>query len=179
MTFDTLQLANKQIKTIDVKGKQYAEVNQRIKAFRILYPEGCIETELISMKEGVCVFRAIAKDGLGNIIGTGHACEKEDSSFINKTSYIENCETSAVGRALGMCGIGIDVSVSSADELMNALKQQKELEPISEAQKATLEKCIPKHGQTVENVMRVYHITDLSELKVKDFIRLMDRMGEQ
>ena len=63
-------------------------------------------------------------DGEGNVLGVGHAYEKEDSSFINKTSYIENCETSAVGRALGMAGFGIDASICSAEELQNAVLNQ-------------------------------------------------------
>ena len=58
------------------------------------------------------------------ILGVGHAYEKEDSSFINQTSFIENCETSAVGRALGMAGFGIDVSIASAEELATALMNQ-------------------------------------------------------
>jgi hypothetical protein len=61
----------------------------------------------------------------GVLVATAHAYEKEGSSFINKTSYIENCETSAVGRALGMYGIGIDTSLASADEVANAVTQQK------------------------------------------------------
>ena len=54
------------------------------------------------------------------MLGTGHAFEKDGSSFINKTSYLENAETSCVGRALGMAGFGIDADVASADEVMNA-----------------------------------------------------------
>ena len=47
MTFLELQKANETIKTTDIgKGKEYAEVNQRIKAFRMLHPEGCIATEV-------------------------------------------------------------------------------------------------------------------------------------
>ena len=54
----------------------------------------------------------------------GYAQEKESSSFINKTSFIENCETSAVGRALGMCGFGIDTSIASYEEVQNAINNQ-------------------------------------------------------
>ena len=124
MKYLDLAIANETIGTIDIKGKEYAEVNQRIKAFRMICPNGSIETELLSNENGVCVFKATIKDEYGKVLGTGTAYEKEDSSFINKTSYIENCETSAVGRALGMCGLGIDVSVASAEEVANAIQNQ-------------------------------------------------------
>lgn len=142
MTFEDLQKANESIEATLLKnektGKEigyYAEVNQRIKAFRMLYPEGTIETEMLSNENGVCVFKAsiyanytIFDDGNVRttkvVLGTGHAYEKENSTFINKTSYIENCETSAVGRALAMCGIGIDKSIASAEEVINAVNNQ-------------------------------------------------------
>jgi hypothetical protein len=124
MKYLDLAIANETIGTIDIKGKEYAEVNQRIKAFRMICPNGSIETDLLSNENGVCVFKATIKDEKGRVLGTGTAYEKEDSSFINKTSYIENCETSAVGRALGMCGLGIDVSVASAEEVQNAINNQ-------------------------------------------------------
>ena len=128
MTFKDLQKANDTIQTTDIKGKDYAEVNQRIKAFRMCYPEGFINTELTSNENGVCIFRACVgyNDESGNLhtLGTGTAHEKENSSFINKTSYIENCETSAVGRALGMAGFGIDTSVASYEEVQNAINNQ-------------------------------------------------------
>ena len=124
MKYLDLAIANETIKTTDIKGKEYAEVNQRIKAFRMVYPNGSIRTEMISNENGVCIFKASVFDEEGNLLGTGTAYEKEDSSFINKTSYIENCETSAVGRALGMCGFGIDVSVASAEEVQNAINNQ-------------------------------------------------------
>lgn len=118
MDYETLQKANSAIDPIDIRGKKYAQVNQRIKAFRMCYPEGAIKTELIEDKDGRCVIKAtVYADYPDRIIGTGTAYEVESSSNINRGSYIENCETSAVGRALGMCGFGIDFAVSSADEL--------------------------------------------------------------
>lgn len=123
MKYLDLAVVNEQIKTTDIKGKEYAEVNQRIKAFRMIYPEGFIRTTLKSNENGVCVMKA--EVGIEErILATGTAYEKEDSSFINKTSYIENCETSAVGRALGMLGIGIDTSVASYEEVANAIENQ-------------------------------------------------------
>ena len=128
--YEQIKQANETIKTTDIKGKEYAEVNQRIKAFRMVYPQGTIATDMVSNENGVCVFRATVgytvNDGEYIVLGTGTAYEKKDSSFINKTSYIENCETSAVGRALGMAGFGIDTSVASYEEVQNAINNQEE-----------------------------------------------------
>jgi len=137
MKYEDLEKVNNEMLSTNIKGKDYVEVNQRIKAFRKLYPEGTIETEMLSNENGVCVFKAkvgyiktymdVEKGILADIytlLGTGTAYEKENSTFINKTSYIENCETSAVGRALGMAGFGIDVSVASAEEESNAINIQ-------------------------------------------------------
>ena len=136
MKYLDLAIANETIKTTDIKGKEYAEVNQRIKAFRMVYPQGSIITDMVSNGNGVCVFKATVSTEDGVVLGTGTAYEKEDSSFINKTSYIENCETSAVGRALGMAGFGIDVSVASAEEVANAMQNQEVTQ--SEADNYTL-----------------------------------------
>lgn len=122
--WEQLVKANSIIKTTDVKGKEYAEVNQRIKAFRSVCPGGAIMTEMLSNENGICVFKATVCDEEMRVLGTGTAYEKESSSFINKTSYIENCETSAVGRALGMCGFGIDTSIASSEEVQNAILNQ-------------------------------------------------------
>ena len=111
-------------KTVNIKGKEYVEVNERVKYFRETYKDWNIETEMLSNEGGVCVFKAVIKDDAGVVKSSGHAYEKESSSFINKTSFIENCETSAVGRALGFLGIGIDASIASSDEVINAMNNQ-------------------------------------------------------
>lgn len=122
--YNDLAMVNAYMKSTPVKGKPYVEVNERIKAFRKLCPHGAIITEMLSNEGGVCVFKASIYDEEKNLIGTGTAYEKEGSTNINKTSYIENCETSAVGRALGMCGFGIDTSIASAEEVINAINNQ-------------------------------------------------------
>jgi hypothetical protein len=124
ITFEQIQKANETIRTTDIKGKDYAEVNQRIKAFRMVFPNGQIITEILKLENGIVTMKASVFDDEGNVLGTGHAQEKESSSFINKTSFIENCETSAVGRALGLCGFGIDTSVASYEEVANAINNQ-------------------------------------------------------
>lgn len=131
MNYNDLQKANETVRTMNIKGKEYAQVNERIKAFRMLYPEGLIRTELVSNDNGVCIFRAyVGYDD--KLLATGTAYEREDANYINKTSYIENCETSAVGRALGMLGIGIDTSVASAEEVEVAVIKQDRNDAIEE-----------------------------------------------
>ena len=127
MEYKDIERVNKDMNTTDIKGKDYVEVNQRIKAFRKLYPEGTIETEILKLEGTMCVIKATIKIN-ELVLGTGIAYENEGSTFINKTSYIENCETSAVGRALGMCGLGIDTSVASAEEVQNAIQNQEPTE---------------------------------------------------
>ena len=119
-----LQEANKSLKPMNIKDKDYVPVNERIKAFRLIYPKGSIVTEIISLVNGVVTMKAsvFTEDGL--LLGTGHAQEKEGSTFINKTSYIENCETSCIGRALGSCGIGLEFGFASYEEVANAKAQQ-------------------------------------------------------
>jgi len=117
------------LKTIMIDGKGYVEVAERIKAFRQLHPQWSIETAILSNADGVVLMQAVVKDESGRVIATGHAFEKQDSNYVNRTSYIENCETSAVGRALGMLGIGVDTAIASAEEVVNAQAQQSNGEP--------------------------------------------------
>ena len=181
MTFEDIRKANETIGTIDLKGKEYALVNQRIKAFRMVFPEGFIRTEMTSNTDGVAIFRAMVgyyDQGNMIILGTGTAYEKENSSFINKTSYIENCETSAVGRALGMAGFGIDTSVASYEEVANAVRQQEE----SDAEFATPEQvAILKEHYTGANLEKLLErnnlcrIEDIGKKKAADLIRRLKK----
>lgn len=140
ITFEDLKKVNKDIKTKPIKGKDYAEVNERITAFRKLFPEGFITTNVISHENGLIVMGAscgyYAEDGSMHILGTGTAYEKAGSSQINNTSYIENCETSAVGRALGMAGFGLVASIATAEEVANAIYQQNNPTPNTAPQAA-------------------------------------------
>ena len=124
ITYQDIEKANAALSTVDIKGKDYIDVSNRVKAFRMVYPQGCIETEMVSNENGICVFRAKVFNEEGKLLATGMAYEKEGSTFINKTSHLENAETSAVGRALGFCGFGVDTSIASANEVLNAIANQ-------------------------------------------------------
>lgn len=124
MTYDDIKKANKQLETVAIKGKDYVQVSERVKAFRSVCPGGSIETEMILFESGRVIFKATVKDEEGRVLSSGYSEEKEGSSMINKTSFVENCETSAVGRALGFAGIGIDASMASAEEVATAILNQ-------------------------------------------------------
>lgn len=127
MEWGELKRINESLDTTSVKGKEYVEVNKRVMAFRELESNGSIVTDIISLENGVVVMKTTVTNSEGRVLATGFAYEKENSSNVNKTSYIENCETSSVGRALGFCGIGVDSSIASAEEVQNAIKQQENL----------------------------------------------------
>lgn len=173
ITYEDIKKANEAIRTTDIKGKEYAEVNQRIKAFRMVYPDGFISTSLLSNDGGVCVFKALVgcwnDNGEERILGTGTAYEKEGSSFINKTSYIENCETSAVGRALGMAGFGIDTSIASAEEVANAQLNQVANEKIGEVKVKALRARCNNDNVPEERINKLYNVKDFAELTEKQY----------
>ena len=111
------------MKTIKIRGNDYVEVNTRIKHFREHYKDWSMSTEFIELTDNRCVMKTTIKNPDDRIIATGIAYEILGSSNVNKTSFIENCETSANGRALGNLGIGIDNSIASAEEVEHAIIQ--------------------------------------------------------
>tara|TARA_R100000700_G_C3108383_1_gene102444 strand:- start:180 stop:743 length:564 start_codon:yes stop_codon:yes gene_type:complete len=120
---------SQKLKTVNIKGKPYVEVNERLIYFRKHYQNYALETEVIEKTETTILIKAIISDENSRVIATGLAEEIKGSTFINKTSYVENCETSAWGRALANFGIGLDTSVASADEVKNAISQQSNVKP--------------------------------------------------
>tara|TARA_B100002019_G_C21271527_1_gene602642 strand:+ start:2785 stop:3321 length:537 start_codon:yes stop_codon:yes gene_type:complete len=112
------------LKTVNIKGKEYVEVNERLIYFRKTYPKYSLTSEVLDKTDTSILILATISDEQGRVIATGLAEEEKGSTFINKTSYVENCETSAWGRALANFGIGLDTSVASADEVQNAIANQ-------------------------------------------------------
>ncbi len=113
------------LKTVNIKGKEYVEVNERLIYFRKTYPNYTLMTEVIEKTDKSILILATILNEEGRTLATGLAEEEKGSTFINKTSYVENCETSAWGRALANFGIGLETSVASADEVSNAIANQK------------------------------------------------------
>lgn len=109
---------------VNIHGKDYKTVAKRVDEFRKEYKtDFSIITSLINLDEKTVVMKAEILDKERNIIATGYAEENRTASQINRTSALENCETSAIGRALANFGLG-GGEYASADEVANAINQQ-------------------------------------------------------
>jgi len=109
---------------VNIRGKQYQTVPLRVSQFRQLRPEWTIATHIIENTENRVVMKAEIADDKGRLIATGYAEEFRAASQINKTSALENAETSAVGRALAFLGLAGDESIASAEEVLAAITLQ-------------------------------------------------------
>ena len=173
----------KNLKTINIKGKEYVEVNERLKYFRENYKDYALTTEVLQCTDEHCVMKASIFNSEGVVMATGHAHEKQSSNFINKVSFVEVCETSAWGRALGNFGIGIDSSVASADEVTNAIAQEDKPRGMS-TKKSTSKKKLTtaqfdammkaindKQGLLVEQRMENYTMEEAQRRQLNDAIK--------
>ena len=127
ITKEKLAAANKDIETMPIKGRNYATVAVRLNAFRAICPGGTIDTTVCDVDDEHVLIQAKIYDENDHLIASGTAEEEKKASRINNTSYVENCETSAIGRALANAGIGSEENIASAEELANALMNQKEM----------------------------------------------------
>lgn len=101
-------------------GKMYTMVQDRVETLRRIAGDYYrISTDILQWeaKEGATVVvKATIRDAGGMIVATGHAEEIRGANYINETSVLENCETSAIGRALAVLGIH-GGEFASADEI--------------------------------------------------------------
>ena len=122
--------------SVQIHGKEYITVDERVQEFHKLYPNGSITTELVEFTDKRVITKTTAipdVDDVGRFF-TGFAYEIVGVGNINKTSSLENCETSSCGRALGFLNIGLVGSIATADEVDNAIKQQEAIK-VTEQQK--------------------------------------------
>ena len=143
---------------IMIKGKPYVQVNQRVLELRHKYGDKDnmfgIKTKVVKWNEekNEIIIQAWITDQTGRTVGSGIAHERQDdpNSFVNATSYVENCETSAIGRALAAFGIGIEDSYASANEVQDAIKKQdqKKEKKSKETKKDLTEMMVPQEAST-------------------------------
>lgn len=105
-------------KAINIKGKAYVLVADRVIFFNENHKEGSIITELVTPVDAKeIIIKATVKPDLSARVFTGYSQATKGDGYINKTSALENAETSAVGRALALMGIGVIDSIASIDEI--------------------------------------------------------------
>lgn len=168
------------MRTINIKGKEYVPVNERVKEFRAKYPELRIITELVSLDENSVVMVAKIVDKERNVLATGYAQEDRNSSNINKTSYVENCETSSVGRALGMFGIGIDASMASADEVANAIDRQEALkQKIDKNAISALKLLAEEKGSDLTMILSYCELEKIEDMTMEQWQNVMAMLNRK
>lgn len=134
---------------VNIHGKEYHTVAERVHAFRETAPDLTIETKIVRWEGDDVVVKASISDN-GKLIATGLAHEVRGSTNINKTSHVENCETSAIGRALAAFGLA-GTEYATADEVANAISQQQEKEIQSRINELLIEntQTILKYAESV------------------------------
>ena len=163
------------MKTINIHGKQYVEVKERIKHFRDNFKEWSLTSELLELTDERCVIKATISNEQDRVIASGIAYETKGSSYINKTSFVENCETSAWGRALGNLGIGVDTSIASAEEIQYAKAQDKPKKlPKSKLDDGQLQAMIVAIGKgesdKVKKRLPFYNLTKEQQAKLNELM---------
>ena len=114
---------------VKIGSREYETVALRVQEFREAFPLGSgwsLRSKIVQLDDDKVVIRAVVANPDGRIIGTGYAEEYRKSSKINATSALENCETSALGRALASCGFG-GSEYASANEVQGAIAAQDEI----------------------------------------------------
>ena len=110
---------------VEIHGKSYQTVAYRVGKFRELHGlDLSLTTESVTRDPDCVVMKATITTESGRVLATGHSEEYRASSQINRTSALENAETSAIGRALAALGLG-GTEFATADEVANAITQQR------------------------------------------------------
>lgn len=139
--------------TVNIHGKEYETVASRVSRFKDANPDLCIVTKLIHHDEEKVIMRAAIRNQDGVEFASGHAEENRQASTINKTSALENCETSAIGRALAAFGMA-GTEFASADEVATAISQQgsstKLTGPATDKQRETITRHLKIMGYAEE-----------------------------
>lgn len=157
---------------INIHGKQYHTVAKRVQDFRAKHPDFALTTEVAFRDGNLVAVKASIADEAGRVIATGHAEEDRTKGQINRTSALENAETSAIGRALAAFGIG-GTEFASANEVENAIHQQAQPDTapptISDDQRIQLINLMEANNYPVADFLSVSKITDLRQLPAAKF----------
>ena len=155
---------NQQLNTgiVNISGKEYSTVAKRVHDFRNdpRFLDWQILTEPVHIGEEAVVFKATVYNFEGRPIASGHAEEIRAGSKINRTSAVENCETSAIGRALANLGLA-GTHFASAEEVQQALEDQ---QPITEISMAVIQSLMEDGHVTAQHLMAAFGTQNINEL---------------
>jgi hypothetical protein len=159
---------------VNIKGKDYKTVALRVAEFREKYPNYYLTTEIVKIDDDQCIIKAYVgqhkEDGSVQTFATGHAQEFRKASQINGTSYVENCETSAIGRALACLGIG-GTEFASANEVLNAIHQQNNpvVEKVSDEDLEVIKGQLTLSHEAGELKQAFHKLSPYAQEKLRDF----------
>lgn len=153
--------------TVDIKGKEYVLVKDRIIAFNETFKMGSISTELLSPYDSdlIVIKATVRPDSSETRLFTGHSQARVGDGYINKTSALENAETSAVGRALAMMGIGVIDSIASVDEINKTTHYNKNTITTSGTVDKFMEDLQPSQEDLIAYSEKLESAKTLKELK--------------
>lgn len=165
--------ANKEIKTMNLKGKRYAPVNERIIAFRKVYPNGDIYTEA-SFTDNYIMVKATVYDDTGTRLGTGYARE-----LANRPFALEVAESSAIGRCIGIAtGLGISTSLSSFDDMKtyqdNQIFDDEEMEKQNKLQEEAIAKFNKLSVSQKADILNLFKVATPDLIDTKTLIQLVN-----
>lgn len=172
---EALEDANRNLPTMDIRGKKYVMVKDRVKAFRKSFPDYSLTTEIVHRDDVEIIFKASVLDPDGRVQATGHAKEEANGSNILRTSHVEVAETSAIGRALGAFGIGIDDNFGSAEEIANAQMQQAF---ITQREFKNLTDLCKNHGKDMEWLLATAGAPSGREITVEGYAKVVKLLDD-
>jgi len=171
------------MKSINIQGKEYIMVHERILEFHKRYPKGYIVTEILSpLDSDMVVMRATVEpndtENDRPFIAHSQASWNDTKSKVNSTSALENCETSAVGRALGFLGVGIVEGFASADEVVKAQNTTPwDQRPASEKQVKLIEGLVSRK-ELPDQWLKAHNLEKFEDIKFRDVNKLLAELKE-
>lgn len=160
-----LQLALEELKTmptINIDGKAYTTVANRITIFRKFFPDYSIATNILNDDEIKVIVQTKITTPNNIVVATGLAEEFRGKNIINTTSALENAETSSIGRALACLSLG-GSEYASANEVQNAISQQEQIKQNNNNQRTTNQQSYQPQRQTNQR-QQYQHQKDFSIL---------------
>lgn len=167
-------------KAIKFKWKDYVLIADRVLYFNDVYENWCITTELVSYKDKQVIVKAIIyPEWPQGRYFTWYSQAIEWDWYINKTSALENAETSAVGRALGLMWIGVIDSIASIDEInkaKNTESMQSQIDNIKLLKTKIIEMWYKTKEEAESFLKTLWHDVDLANIENSKALEIINKI---